>query len=236
MELEQSFLKKNMMGPNAWCIAQELAHDLQLHPGMRVLDLGCGRGLSSIYLAKHFGVEVFAVDLWTKPDDNFSRFTEMGVENLVVPLQMDALHLPFAKGFFDGVFSIDAYHYFGNNDTYFEKVLMPILKPEAVVAIAFPGMKYEIHSNIPEEMKPFWESEALEMWYFIDWWRPKFEPHLKDFCISEMHCFDKAWSDWLSCDNPYAIEDLPMMKTDGGRYMNLIQLKGKIYRVTPTGS
>ena len=36
-----------------------------LEPGMRVLDLGCGKGLSSIFLAKEFGVQVWAADLWT---------------------------------------------------------------------------------------------------------------------------------------------------------------------------
>ena len=220
------FLQENMMGPNAWLMAQELTADLPLQPGMRVLDLGCGRGLSSIFLAEKFKVPVFAVDLWTSATENYRRFQQAGVAHLVTPLQLDALQLPFAHGFFDAVISVDSYHYFGSNDTYFAEHLKPLLKKDAVVAIAFPGMKYEVHDNIPKEMEPLWPSEALDMWHSIPWWRPKFQPHLHHFQIGEMDCFDRAWQDWLACDNPYAAEDRVMMDTDNGRYMNLIKLTG----------
>lgn len=226
--MDPNFLNENMMGPNAWLMAEELTENLPLKKGMRVLDLGCGRGLTSVFLAEKFGVEVFAADLWTAATDNYNRFQRAGIAHLTVPLQCDALQLPFAEGFFDGVISVDAYHYFGNNDTYFAQVLKPLLKKEAIVAIAFPGMKYEVHDNIPEEMKPLWDEEALEMWHSIDWWSPKFEPHLKEYEISEMSCFTQAWQDWLSCDNPYAAEDRLMLQTDNGRFMNLIQIKGRI--------
>lgn len=226
MDIE--FLNENMMGPNAWLIAEELTENLPLKRDMRVLDLGCGRGLTSVFLAEKFGVHVFAVDLWTTATENYNRFKEEGVSDLIIPLQLDALQLPFAEGFFDVVVSVDSYHYFGNNDFYFEKTLKPILKEDAIVAIAFPGMKYEVHDNIPEEMKPLWDEEALEMWHSIDWWKRKFEPYLKEFQIAEMDCFDRAWNDWLSCDNPYAVEDRKMIQTDNGRFMNLIKLTGKI--------
>lgn len=226
--LDKEFLQENMMGPNAWRIVRELTEDLPLQKGMRVLDLGCGRGLTSIFLAKEFGVQVYGVDLWISATENLQRFRQTGVSHLITPLQLDALHLPFAEGFFDAVVSVDAYHYFGNNDTYFPQVLKPLLKKDALVAIAFPGMKFEVQENLPEEMKPFWEAEALEMWHSIGWWQPKFAPYLKDLSISQMACFAKAWEDWLSCRNPYAVEDRPMMETDKGRYMNLIQLTGRV--------
>lgn len=227
MDIE--FLNENMMGPNAWLIAEELTANLPFKRGMRVLDLGCGRGLTSVFLTEKFGVQVFAVDLWTTATENYNRFKEAGVSDLIVPLQLDALQLPFAEGFFDAVVSVDSYHYFGNNDFYFEKTLKPILKEDAIVAIAFPGMKYEVHDNIPEEMKPLWDEEALEMWHSIDWWKRKFEPYLKKFQIAEMDCFDRAWNDWLSCDNPYAVEDRLMIQKDNGRFMNLIKLTGNIH-------
>ena len=89
-------------------------------------------------------------------------------------------------------------------------------------------MKNEIHKNIPEEMKPLWDEEALQMWHSIDWWKPKFETHLEDLNITEMDCFSMAWDDWLACDSPYASEDRPMIETDNGRFMNLIKLTGTI--------
>lgn len=226
MKPDLRFLQENMMGPNAWRIAEELTAPLPLQPGIRVLDLGCGRGLTTVFLAQTYGVQVFATDLWISATENDARFHQAGVSHLTVPLQFDALQLPFAEGFFDAVVSVDAYHYFGNRSTYFEDVLKPVIKPNGMVAIAFPGMKYEVHENISAEMKPFWDPEALEMWHSIGWWKPKFEPHLHHFQISEMDCFDLAWQDWLSCDNPYAAEDRDMMAADHGRFMNLIKLTG----------
>lgn len=226
--MDGKFLTENMMGPNAWRIARELTEGLPLGEGMRVLDLGCGRGLSSVFLAQTFGVQVFAADLWTSATENHARFRQAGVSDRVVPLQLDALRLPFAAGFFDAVVSIDAYHYFGGSDSYFPQVLRPLLKQDAPVAIAFPGMKFEVQHAPPAEMRPFWEEAALKTWHSIDWWQPKFAPHLNNFQIAEMDCFDEAWGDWLACDNPYAAEDRQMMAADGGRYMNLIRLTGNV--------
>lgn len=58
------FIKENMMGPNAVKLLKELTHSLKLNSAMRILDLGCGKGLTSIYLADKFHVNVFAMDLW----------------------------------------------------------------------------------------------------------------------------------------------------------------------------
>jgi cyclopropane fatty-acyl-phospholipid synthase-like methyltransferase len=37
---------------------------------MRVLDLGCGRAATSIFLRREFGVQVWATDLWTNASEN----------------------------------------------------------------------------------------------------------------------------------------------------------------------
>ena len=59
----------NEMGPNVLWITEALCEVMDLKPGMRVLDLGCGGALSSIFLAKEFGVQVWATDLWVKATD-----------------------------------------------------------------------------------------------------------------------------------------------------------------------
>ena len=41
----------NMMGPNVIWLAESLTQVMALEPGMRVLDMGCGKALSSIFLA-----------------------------------------------------------------------------------------------------------------------------------------------------------------------------------------
>ncbi|MFI3257923.1 MAG: methyltransferase domain-containing protein, partial [Spirochaetales bacterium] len=199
-----------------------------LKKGMRVLDLGCGKGLTSIFLAKKFGVTVFAYDLWTNATENFNRFQATGTEDLIIPIQSDALTLPFAEKYFDAVISVDSYHYFAHNDTYFSHVLKPVLKENAPVAIAIPGMKFEVYDNVPNEMKAFWDDEVLHTIRPAQWWKPKFASHLSDFSIDEMQCFQQAWDDWLCTENPYAIADREMMATDGGKYMNLLAVKGYV--------
>ena len=195
-----------------------------LKAGMRVLDLGCGNGLTSIFLAKEYGAQVFALDLWISATDNYRRFRKTGVDDLVIPIHADAQDMPFAEDFFDAVVSVDAYHYVGNNDTFFPEKIRPLLKKDGIAAIAVPGMKYEVHENIPDEMKPYWEDEALEMWHSAGWW--KFEKELDNLRIWEMSCFSQAWEDWLETDNPYAAGDRKMLQADGGRYMNLIGIVG----------
>lgn len=61
---------ENWMGPSALWLLEWLCSDLALAPGARVLDLGCGRAITSIFLAREFDVQVVAADLWIKPTDN----------------------------------------------------------------------------------------------------------------------------------------------------------------------
>ncbi|MGG4184365.1 methyltransferase domain-containing protein [Paenibacillus jamilae] len=95
---------------------EELSKNLTLQKGMRVLDLGCGTGLTSIYLAQKFDITVFAVDLWISATENYRRFREFGLESQIIPIHADACHLPFAEQYFDAVISVDAYQYFGANE------------------------------------------------------------------------------------------------------------------------
>jgi len=226
-QYDKDFINENMMGPNSMIILEELLEQVPLKKDMRVLDLGCGNALTSIFLAKEYGVQVFAVDLWISASDNLKRIEQMKLEHLIIPIHADANELPFANEYFDAVVSVDAYHYFGNNNEYFEKKLRPLLKKDALVAIAFPGMKYEVHENIPKEMEPYWPEEALSTWHSINWWESKLQRALNEFKINELKCFQIAWDHWLSTDNPYAIEDKGMIATDSGRFMNLISITGK---------
>ena len=217
------------MGPNSLKILEELMQGTQIEKGLRVLDLGCGKGLTSIFLAKEYDVQVFAVDLWISPTDNYERFKALGLEKNIIPLCSDASSLPFADDYFDAVISVDAYHYFGNNDSYFDNHLSGVLKQDALVALAIPGMQYEVHDNVPSEMNPYWSEDALATWHSVGWWKDVFRKskYFEILKIEEMSCFGEVWSDWLGTDNEYAVEDREMIKMDDGRYMNLISIIGK---------
>ena len=109
---------ENQMGPHALWLLEALTQVLPIEAGMKVLDLGCGKAMTSIFLAREFGAEVWATDLWIPAEENLARIREAGVQDQVVPVHAEAHSLPFAPGFFDAVVSIDAYQYFGTADLY----------------------------------------------------------------------------------------------------------------------
>lgn len=86
---DKDFLLQNMMGPNCVRIAEELTQKIQLRSHMRVLDLGCGTGLTSIFLAKEFGVQVFAADLWINPSENYERFKQFDLGDMIIPIHAE---------------------------------------------------------------------------------------------------------------------------------------------------
>lgn len=225
---DKGFLSQNFMGPNAVLLLDEITQSIALTNEMRVLDLGCGKGLTSIFLAKEYGVQTFAVDLWITATENYQRLIQMGVGDLVIPIHADATaELPFAEQYFDALISIDSYHYYGNNDDYFEKQLKPLLKQGAPVAIAIPGTRQEMNGVIPEALQPFLDDDGFATLHCMEWWTQILEKHLDEFSIREMKCTDTAWTDWLVSGHPIANKDIEMMKADDDRYLNLIAITGK---------
>ena len=61
---DPEWMLENSMGPNAVWLTEALTQVMSLKSGMRVLDMGCGRAVSSIFLAKEFDLQVWATDLW----------------------------------------------------------------------------------------------------------------------------------------------------------------------------
>ena len=49
---KELFSKEYLMGPNSMRLLEEMLNKYPLERGMRVLDLGCGKGLTSLFLAK----------------------------------------------------------------------------------------------------------------------------------------------------------------------------------------
>src|SRR5512136_1002947 len=89
----------NQMGLNPLWLTEWACEKIPLEPGMRVLDLGCGKGLSSIFLAKEYKLQVWAADLWIKPTENYERFCQSKVQDRVFPVHADARSLPFADNY-----------------------------------------------------------------------------------------------------------------------------------------
>ncbi|MDD2503227.1 MAG: methyltransferase domain-containing protein, partial [Clostridia bacterium] len=133
------YLKATMMGPNAMRLSEELSSHLNINENMRILDLGCGCGLSTLYLTKKYGASVFAADLWISPTENYERFKSIGIDDKAVPISVDATKgLPFANGYFDLLFTVGAYHHFGDTPEMLPS-LIPFVKKGGFMAVAVPG-------------------------------------------------------------------------------------------------
>lgn len=109
---DPQWVRDNALGEHALCQAEILARRLPFSTGMRVLELGCGKATGSIFLAREFGVQVWAMDNVISPTENRRRALDLDCEASVFPMRMDARNLPFAKEFFDAAIAIDSFHYY----------------------------------------------------------------------------------------------------------------------------
>ena len=193
---DPAWLAELDMGPNPLWLLEDLSQDLDLRPGMRVLDLGSGKGATSVFLAREFGVEVVAADLLVSPDDAAAVFVAAGVDDRVQAVKAEAHTLPFAAGYFDAVVCIDAYEYFGTADNYLAYITR-FIQPGGQLAIATPAMHREVSElgAIPEHIKNCVGWEAIA-WHTAQWWRFQWE-------ITELVSVHAArmqkggWEDWL---------------------------------------
>jgi cyclopropane fatty-acyl-phospholipid synthase-like methyltransferase len=169
------------MGPGTLFQAMDLARQAGLERGMRVLDLACGRALSSVFVARHYGVQVMAGDLNVGPAVNWDRVTRAGLEDLITPIKMDARDIPFPEGYFDAVLCVNAYQYFGTDDLYLP-YLLKFLKPSGRICIGGLCFSGEITAATPREF--IVEDEAYA-WHSPDWWRDHFT---RQSLVDVTHC------------------------------------------------
>ena len=227
----------NLMGPNAVWLAEALAEVMRLEPGMRVLDMGCGRATSSIFLAREFGLHVWATDLWIAPRENWERVRAAGLEARVFPIHAEAHALPFADDFFDAAVSLDAYHYFGTDDLYLGRYFAPLVRPGGQIGIIVPGVIDEFTGDPPAHLAPAWARD-WELWSFHspEWWRRHWEKtRLVDVDVADV--VPDGWRHWAEWDEAslelgYVPADLAaglpawieMMRADAGRNLGLARL------------
>jgi SAM-dependent methyltransferase len=209
-----------------WLI-EWLAEELDLQPGMRVLDLGCGRAMSSVFLRREFGVQVWATDLWFSVAENFHRIRDAGVEDGVFPIRADARSLPFAPESFDVVTSIDSFIYYGTDDLYLN-YLARFLKPGGQLGIAGAGLMREIEDTVPAHLNEWWTAERPYCLHSAPWWAR----HWARTGIIEVKLTDtlpegwRFWLDWLKIIAPDNVTEIRALEADAGRCLGYVRAVG----------
>lgn len=232
---DADWILRNQMGPNALWLTEWLTQAMPLSPGMRVLDLGCGKGLSSIFLAREFGAQVWATDLWIKPTDNWARIEAEGLGGQVFPIHAEAHALPFAERFFDAIVCVDAYAYFGTDDLYLS-YLHRFVRPQGQIGIVVPGLRQDLGGPVPEHLTRRQQSGGVfwgpDCWSFhtAAWWRE----HWARTGLVEVQVADALpggidlWRRWdravQASGGGHFPSDAEVLEADGGRYLGFVRM------------
>ena len=203
-----------------------------LFRSMRVLDLGCGKALTSVFLARQFDARVFATDLWIDATENLRRIADAGEEERVVPIHADARHLPFAHEFFDRIVSFDAFHYFGTDDLLLGE-LVRYVRPDGLIGIVVPGTLEEIDEVPPAHLAEWWQPD-FATFHSPEWWRRHWERSgAVDVDVAAV--VPDGWAHWLlwseACDD-WAIahgraafrREAAMLRADEGRTFAFVKV------------
>jgi SAM-dependent methyltransferase len=214
-------------GANALWITEWLATAMDLRPGMRVLDLGCGRASSSIFLHREFGVQVWATDLWFSASENLLRIRDAGAADGVFPIHADARALPYADDFFDAIVSVDSFFYYGTDDLYLND-LARFVKLGGQIGIAGAGLMEEFAVAVPEALQNWW---TRDLWclHSAAWWRR----HWERTGIMQIETADtmpdgwKRWLDWHTSICPENHAEIDALRADHGETLGYVRVVGR---------
>ncbi|WP_328520822.1 SAM-dependent methyltransferase [Kribbella sp. NBC_00359] len=225
---DPQWIVDNLMGPHPLWSAEALLQVMTLRPGMRVLDLGCGTALTSVFLAREYDVEVWATDLWVDPTENWERITAAGAADQVHPIRSDAHTMPFSHSFFDAIVSIGAYNYFGTGAEYLG-YCTEFLRPNGLIGVIVPGIRDTPGGPLPSYLTDRWGTDMCT-WLSPDWWRQHWE-RTGLVTVETADMVPQGWLHWLeTCarvGRGYE-PDENMLRADNDTHLGLTRLVARL--------
>ena len=222
---KQFFTKEHLMGPNSLKLLDELLVNAPEAVAGYTMDLGCGTGITSLFLARETRAEkVFAVDLWVSAADNWRRARAWNAQDKLIPIHADANDMPFAEGFFQSIVSVDTYHYFGGKPGFFAEKILPLLAPGGTVLLAMPGVKEEGAQYSP--LMREWAGEEVEMFHSLPWWKETIGGNVEGISVRgyESARYSEAWQDWFASGHEYGLRDKAFMDRGLWDALNFVML------------
>ncbi len=177
--LSDAGIYNDFIGCGGLYLASEMVRKMNLKKGDIVLDLGCGMGETSIYLAKNFGVTVIGVDFWNPAAQLLEKAQNNGVSDKVVPLQIDITqNIPFSDNYFDAIFCMNSLFMFGENKEFLDR-LIATLKVGGTLCVGSESFNKEPSFTSIEDVPTVysfdwhwkvWE-ECYSKYHSPNWWR-----------------------------------------------------------------
>ncbi|WP_420630346.1 SAM-dependent methyltransferase [Candidatus Leptofilum sp.] len=211
------------MGPGGLYLASIMSRSLANRA--IILDIGCGKGTTSVFLSKKLNCKVFALDLWISATEINKNIIKNKVEQSVIPLNLDVTDkLPFAEQYFDAFFLMDSVHYFGNDKNFWTKI-SKYLKKGGKLCIGSPCFSSEFSDkaiqNLPNEYNDktdLWPNE-FSKYHSPPWWKELLEStHIyKNIISAEVNDGVIFWEDDV-LDNLKRGGDVDTAITDAKQY------------------
>ena len=228
--LHHGFYEENaMLTPEAAQekLLEKILEGVTIHSGMKILDVGCGMGGSSLYLAKKFGAHVTGITLTKKQLAMATQQAlEEGVKNVTFEIE-DALSLSkYADNTFDIVWSLESCEQFYDKNLFIQQAYR-VLKPEGQLMLAtWCSDREEYHGKMAAQYQKLCLAFDLPYMPTIETYHKALE--LNHFNVHQVFNWSshvmKSWEVGLSLINAYSF--LKLVKMTGWRAFRAVnQLK-----------
>ncbi len=194
-----------------WVLSRfgQLLTALDLRPGDRVLDFGCGTGWSSIMLAR-MGMQVTGMDISPAALDLARAGAARALDGLECPPPTFATYgggrLDAADGHFDAIVVFDAFHHLPNPRQVMGEFAR-VLAPNARLGMAEPGIGHADESHSQAEMdhgvleleldlEQLSQSALAAGFKGMEVVVPGLHPHAMTLPMRRLRWFMRGWS-WL---------------------------------------
>jgi ubiquinone/menaquinone biosynthesis C-methylase UbiE len=138
-------------------IAFNLLRDIPSEP--KILDIGCGRGMQTIKLAKISNGNIIAIDTHQPFLDMLSKDAKNeGISNRIICKNKSMLEMDFKKESFDIIWSEGALYFFGFSKGL--KSIFPLLKKGGYLVFTEAVL---FKDNLPDEVWVLWKDEYPEV-------------------------------------------------------------------------
>lgn len=178
-EMEKGYRKKNFIQAKYDFIDEMMKFggiDVQEQANAKVLDVGCGFGGTSRYLAKQLGPNSHVTGITLSPkqvERGMELAREQGVEKNVNLTVMDALNMQFADNTFDIVWACESGEHMPDKNQYINE-MMRVLKPGGIFVMACWCQR-------DDSVVPFDERDQRDLQYLYEEWSHPYFVSIEQF-------------------------------------------------------